>query len=597
MDRKNISMTSLSRNTHNKIVPALLIVAFTFLSGVSLYYINKLQGHARVINYTGIVRGATQQLVKQELHHVCDDLLIMRLDGIISELSSGKGKNNLIRLDDPHYQNLLKELQVYWEKIKTEIHRVRNGGDTQTLYDLSEKVFKIADQAVSASEEYSEKIVYRTWSWLIGLNLAFVILVLLVYHLTSRQRKLSEELQFAENASREKSEFLSKMSHEIRTPMNGIIGMTRIAKMSVDNREKLEDSLNKLDMSSHFLLALINDILDMARIESGKVELYEKEFNLLHMLEGIEIMFLQKAADNKVDFRVIKTGLSGQTVIGDELRITQIIINMVSNALKFTPAGGKVTLEIRQTPVNNTHADIEIVISDSGIGMTEEFMKRMFIPFEQEKQIVKQYGGTGLGLAICQNLVKMMHGRISVTSRPGEGSTFTINLTLKQTGNQNPASGSTNVNNRENMPALPEGCRIMLAEDNEINAEIVIAMLESTGILIDHVWDGQEVIDKYNASPDGFYDLILMDVQMPRIDGLEATRTIRASSRQDAQTIPIIALTANAFRQDMENALDSGMNDYLSKPIDPDKLIRLIASSVDKNTDSSISGGNHSIRE
>ena len=188
-------MTSLSRKTYRKIVPALLIVAFTFLSGVSLYYINKLQGHARVINYTGIVRGATQQLVKQELRHIPDDPLIDRLDCIINELTGGAGKNNLVFLDDPVYQSYLQELQNHWKTIKSEIYHVRNGGDTQKLYDLSEKLFDVANRAVTASEEYSEKIVYRTWGWLIGLNIAFAILVLLVYLLSSRQKKLSQDLQ------------------------------------------------------------------------------------------------------------------------------------------------------------------------------------------------------------------------------------------------------------------------------------------------------------------------------------------------------------------------------------------------------------------
>lgn len=575
-------MTSFSREVHKKIVPALLIVAFTFLSGVSLYYINKLQGHARVINYTGIVRGATQQLVKQELQHIPDEPLIKQVDSIIHELSSGQGPNKLVLLDDPAYQSLLQELQNHWKTIKTEIYHVRNGGNTQKLYDLSEKLFDVANRAVTASEEYSEKIVHRTWGWLIGLNIAFVILVLLVYILSSRQRKLSENLLLAENASREKSEFLSKMSHEIRTPMNGIIGMTKIAKMSLDNRDKLNDCLNKLDMSSHFLLALINDILDMARIESGKVELYEKEFNLLQMLESIEIMFRQRADDNNIDFRVIKSGLTGRPVVGDELRMTQIIINIVSNAIKFTPAGGNVTLEIRQTPVDDTGTDIEFLVSDTGIGMTEEFMKHMFVPFEQEKQTVKQYGGTGLGLAISQNLVKMMGGRITVASRSGEGSTFTVNLRLKQAQHHARTVRSIPQTTNGTGPVLLEGCRILIAEDNEINAEIVMAMLEPTGVMIDHVWNGQEAIDKFSVSSDGYYSLVLMDVQMPAMDGLAATRAIRALSRQDAQTIPIIALTANAFRKDMEIALESGMSHYLSKPIDPDKLILMIASSLDE---------------
>ena len=577
-------MTSLSNNTRKKIIPALLIVAFILLSGVSLYYIMKLHGHARAINYAGIVRGATQQLVKQELRHIPDDPLIKRLDGIIYELSDGKGQNGLVILDDSNYLNLLHELQGQWEIIKTEIHNVRNGADTDRLFQLSENYFVLANQAVSAAEEFSEQVLCRTWAWVIGLNIVFISLVILFYTLSSRQRKLSQDLLAAENASKEKSEFLSKMSHEIRTPMNGIIGMTKIAKMSLDNREKLEDSLNKLDMSSQFLLALINDILDMARIESGKVELIEKEFNVLQMLDNINIMFAQRAADNNIDFTVVKKGLTGQALIGDELRITQIIINIVSNAIKFTPSGGKILLEVLQTPADaSRHVNLEFIVSDTGIGMSEDFMKHMFEPFEQEKQYVRQYGGTGLGLAICQNLLKMMRGTLTVKSRQGEGSTFTGRLRLEQMGHID-SEFSSDTNETDDKPVQLKGHRILIAEDNEINAEIVMAMLESTEVIMDHVWNGREAVDKFNTSPDGFYSLVLMDVQMPEMDGLEATRIIRVLQKEDASTIPIIALTANAFRNDMEIALQSGMNNYLSKPIDQTRLIRMIISSLGKKS-------------
>ncbi len=573
-------MTSLSNNTRKKLIPALLIVAFVLLSGISLHYIIKLQGHARAINYTGIVRGATQQLVKQELRRIPDDLLIKRLDGIIYELSGGNGQNELVVLDDADYQNLLHEMQTQWETMKAEIHKVRNGAHTDRLFELSENYFVLANQAVTAAEQYSEKVLRRTWAWVIGLNVVFISLVILFYLLSSRQRKLSQDLVAAENASKEKSEFLSRMSHEIRTPMNGIIGMTKIAKMSLENREKLEDSLNKLDMSSQFLLALINDILDMARIESGKVELVEKEFNLLQMLDNIEIMFAQRAADNNINFRVIKKGLTGQALTGDELRITQIIINIVSNAIKFTPSGGEIILEVRQTPTDTSpHVNLEFIVSDTGIGMSEEFMKHMFEPFEQEKQTVRQYGGTGLGLAICQNLLKMMQGTMTVKSHPGEGSTFTVRLRLEQMDHENPVLMSNN-ESTDDKPVQLKGRRILIAEDNEINAEIVMAMLETTEVIMDHVWTGREAVEKFNALPDGFYSLVLMDVQMPEMDGIEATRIIRDLPKEDARTIPIIALTANAFRNDMEIALQSGMNDYLSKPIDPEKLIRMVVSSL-----------------
>lgn len=379
-------------------------------------------------------------------------LLWNRLDGIIYELSDGKGHNGLVVLDDADYRNLLHELQGQWEILKSEIHKVRNGANSGRLSELSENYFVLANQTVSAAEEYSEKVLRRTWARVIGLNIVFISLVILFYTLSSRQGKLSRDLLAAENASKEKSDFLSRVSHEIRTPMNGIIGMTQIAKMSIGNREKPGDSLNKLDMSSRFLPALINDIPDMARIESGKVELVEKKFNLLQLLDNIEIMFTQRAADNNIDFDSIKMGLTGQALIGDERRITRIIINIVSNAIKFTPAGGKIIFEIHQTPVDSSHINLQFAVSDTGVGMSEEFMKHMSEPFEQEKQSIMQYSstGTGSGLAIRRNLLKMMNGTMTVKSRTGEGSTFTVCLTLEQSANENPVIVSGNEKKQTN---------------------------------------------------------------------------------------------------------------------------------------------------
>lgn len=570
-------MSLLSRNMRQTIFPALLVIVFVLLSAITIYSIMKLHGHARVINYTGIVRGATERLVKQELHHKPNDSLIAYLDEVLSELSEGNGKNRLVILHDPAYQELLHQLQEKWEILKTDIQNVRQGGDPAKLFEDSEKHFILANRAVSAAEEYSEKGIYQTLQWLIGLNIAFIGLVIFLYFYSARQKKLSADLQAAENASREKSEFLSRMSHEIRTPMNGIIGMTKIARMSVDDRKKLLDSLDKIDFSSRFLLALINDILDMARIESGKVELYTKPFDLLRLVDGIEIMFHQKAIDNRITFQVDKQDLSVPAVVGDELRINQIIINLVSNALKFTPAGGQVTLNIKASQTPDSNVQLEFTITDTGIGMSGEFMQRMFEPFEQADESSMQYGGTGLGLAICHNLVKMMDGTIKVSSTPGRGTQFTVVLTLER-----PAGDALPLPEEENPPSLPEntdflkGHRILIAEDNQLNAEIVMAMLESTGAVLEHAANGKEAVDIFRKSPPGSYSMILMDVQMPEMNGMDATEAIRELRRPDAATIPVIALTANAFKKDMDAAFESGMNGYITKPIDMNRLYETI---------------------
>ncbi len=575
-------MITMSRKRREKIVPVLLVIVFILLSGISLYSISKLQGHARVVNYTGIVRGATQRLIKQELRHLPNDDLIRYLDNILDELTTGKGKNGLVALHDPLYQDLLHQLQVKWKIIKSEIRAVRQGRNDNRLFNESEAYFILADQAVTAAENYSEKGVYRTWQWVIGLNVVFIGLVVLFYFYSSRERKLNEELQAAEKASREKSDFLSRMSHEIRTPLNGIIGMTEIAKMVSTDKPRLEDSLDKIDQSSRFLLALINDILDMARIESGKIQLYRQSFNFLKLIESIKILFHQKAVDNRIDFRVIFHELTVHSVIGDELRIKQIVINLLSNAFKFTPSGGRITLEIKQTFPDEDNVHFTIAVTDTGIGMTEEFMKTMFEPFEQEEEAARHYGGTGLGLAICYNLLKMMNGSIEVASTPGEGSRFVVRFTLCRA----PLSALPDESVTEPVSPVTEGSltdyRILVVEDNLLNAEIVMSMLEPTGVALDHVTDGEQAVETFQRSPPGWYDLILMDVRMPKMDGLTATETIRKLVHPDAATISIIALTANAFKNDLEAGLKSGMNGYLSKPIDAAELYRTVASFLNK---------------
>ncbi|EEO27078.1 hybrid sensor histidine kinase/response regulator [Oxalobacter paraformigenes] len=565
-------MSLLSRNVRQTILPALLVIVFVLLSVITIYSITRLHGHARVINYAGLVRGATQRLVKQELHHKPNDSLIASLDEILSELAQGNGKNRLVILHDPAYQALLYQLQKKWEIVKIDIQNVRQGGDPAKLFENSEKHFIVANQVVSAAEDYSEKGIYQTRQWLIGLNIVFIGLVIFLYSYSARQKKLSADLLAAENASREKSEFLSRMSHEIRTPMNGIIGMTKMARMSVDDKNKLLNSLDKIDFSSRFLLALINDILDMARIESGKVELYNQPFDLLHLVDGIEIMFRQKAVDNQVTFRVNTHDLSVPGVVGDELRINQIIINLVSNALKFTPAGGQVMLDIKAHRTSGNAVRLEFRISDTGIGMSEEFMQRMFEPFEQASESAMQYGGTGLGLAICHNLVHMMNGTINVTSKPGNGSQFTVILTLEHSADGTPSLPNENPSPSPGDADFLKGRRILIAEDNPLNAEIVMAMLEAAGAVLEHVTNGKEALNAFRKSPPGSYSMILMDVQMPEMNGMDATEAIRKLHRPDAETVPVIALTANAFQEDMDAAFKSGMNGYITKPIDLNKL-------------------------
>lgn len=561
-------------------IPACLALLFCVISVLSFTTLMHMQGNARVINYTGIVRGATQRLVKQELNGIPNEALAAYLDGIILELATGEGENGLIALPDAEYQRLLGQMREAWDELKREIASVRQNGEKQRLYHLSESYFRLADHTVSAAERYSEARVRSANGILICLNVGFALLGALFWLFERRQRKMQLALNLAQSASQAKSAFLSRMSHEIRTPMNGIIGMTAIAQMSLDDRERLQDCLKKIDMSSGYLLALINDILDMSRIESGKLELEHTAFSLPDMLDRIYVMFKQRAEDSGVAFSVRQDNLAAATVLGDNLRLSQVLVNLLSNALKFTPAGGQVTLEARQIAAGEREITLAFTVSDTGIGISEAFQARLFEPFEQEQAATtRQYGGTGLGLAISQSFVKMMGGEISVRSKPGEGSQFTVRLTLECPPQAETAPPQPTAQLPQAGQPLRDltGVRALVAEDNEINSEIVAFMLENRGAQVDRAFNGKEALERFSASPTGTYQFILMDIQMPVMDGLEATRAIRALDRADAKQTAILGLSANAFQEDIDKALQSGMNDYVPKPIELEKLFAALA--------------------
>ena len=557
-----------------RFIPGLLLAAFVLLSMASLLSIQRLQGDARTINYAGIVRGATQRLIKQEMNAVENDELIGTLDGILTGLSAGGGEYQLTVLHSLEFQSDLSAMEKSWTRIKEEIYQVRGGADTRTLYELSESYFSLTNQAVSAAEAYSEQKVLSSTRWISLLNGVFVLVAVLFGIYQSRQKKVYQELVIAERASREKSRFLSQMSHEIRTPMNGIIGMTQIAKESINNTEKLEECLGKIQLSSDYLLSLINDILDMSRIENGKIELYHTAFDLRSFAERLRTMFTQKAADAGLSFSVTTGNITAPAVVGDELRLTQIVVNLISNALKFTPEGGEIQVALRQERQEDDFCLLTIEVRDTGIGMTEEFLKKIFEPFEQaDSSISHKYGGTGLGLAISHNLIQLMGGQISVQSKEGEGTCFQVGLRLPVTDSNVPEiAPSAKIQSEERL----DGYRILLAEDNAINSEIATSLLAIKGAKVDPVWDGKEALEQFAQSTPGAYQVVLMDIQMPVMNGLEACRKIRSCGHAQAKTIPIIGLSANAFQQDAGEAMDSGMNGYVSKPFDLKELVHAI---------------------
>ncbi|WP_418668495.1 ATP-binding protein [Allofournierella sp.] len=361
-------------------------------------------------------------------------------------------------------------------------------------------------------------------------------------------------------ASRAKSDFLSRMSHEIRTPMNAIIGMTTLARQHTEDKAAMEGYLGKIDQSSQYLLGLINDVLDMSKIESGKMELAAVDFSLEQLLQEIGDLIAPQMEEKGIAYRT-EVRVQSPWVYGDQLRLKQVLVNLLSNALKFTPQGGEVLLTVRQQEQNKVFFSVK----DSGIGVSPEDAGRIFRSFEQAGPgIARQYGGTGLGLAISSRLVRMMGGEIRLESEVGKGSDFYFAATLPA-GRPRPAG--------EQRPLLSEeelfcGKRVLLVEDNALNMEIAQEILEMKGFVVEQAWDGAEALERFKASAPGWYALVLMDIQMPVMDGLEATKEIRRLARPDAAEVPIVAMTANAFSEDMRKSVESGMNGHLAKPIE-----------------------------
>lgn len=390
--------------------------------------------------------------------------------------------------------------------------------------------------------------------------------------------KISAARQAAEQANQFKTQFLANMSHDIRTPMNAIVGLTKLMEHNINDPEILSGYIHKLQSSGEYLLGLINDILDLSKIESGSMELRKEPMNLKDLVEKIAVIIQQQAAAKEQKFKISLGKISHEDVLGDTVRLRQVLMNLLSNSVKYTQAGGEIYLRVEELEDRGESSDYRFVVEDTGMGMTEEFLKHIFEPFARARVLENEIQGTGLGMAITKSIVDAMKGSINIKSEVGKGSQFEVVFSFdrdmdaaerrkreaetKNFGSMAAETGS------EKGDSVLKGMNFLCAEDNELNAEILKSMLELKGASCRVCPNGKLVVEAFEEAKPGEYDAILMDVQMPVMNGYDAAGKIRGGTSPLAKTIPIIAMTANAFAEDVKRSLDAGMNAHVTKPID-----------------------------
>lgn len=464
------------------------------------------------------------------------------------------------------------------------------------VFDSNGRVAGIVAVDFSATW-YDEQIAIQEKTIIICMLVSLLIYVILVVAVTRRLRRrvhdvtheLRSALEAADAANKAKTLFLSHMSHEIRTPMNAIIGLNSLALTNPNLPDSTKAQLEKIGTSAKHLLSIINDILDVSRIESGKATLKNAEFSLSVMLDQVNSIVGSQCAYKGIKYVCHVPDGQWDVYIGDDMKLRQILINILGNAVKFTPKDGTVELRVETTARFHHKSTLRFTIRDTGAGISKDFLPKIFNAFTQEKTSVEnRYGSTGLGMAITKGLVDLMNGEISVESEKGVGTTFMVTVTLTE-ADENAEIRNTTKTETE-MVSVPEeaaaaelsGRRILLAEDMPVNAEIVKEVLKMKGIETEHAENGSIAAEMFKSKPEGYYDAILMDMRMPVMDGLESTRQIRSASHPDAKSIPIIALTANAFEEDVQRSMQTGINAHLSKPINPEDIFTTLAELITK---------------
>lgn len=515
-----------------------------------------------------------------------------------SSLLIGKNGNIALYPEDGDSENYGYNVFTYLEKQGMDAKDLENiqkciagTGDATLLCELEDGrwLFRVSEYnelyriLILLPLQITSANTYRNlYSLIAGVGTALLLLFLIVGDIllsVYRQQKIQQakELQteFLMKSAQTKNDFLAKMSHDIRTPLNGIIGMNYIASTKVPpGNSELAECLQKVDISAQYLLGILNDILDMSKIESGKAGLASAPFSLFALTDSIETIILAQMEGKNILFYVEVLCEFDREYIGDELRIKQILINLLSNAVKFTDEGS-ITLEISTAAFDDKRDMVSFTVRDTGKGMTGEFLESVFAPFTQEDSgIAARYGGSGLGLSIVKAYTELMDGNVSVTSEPGVGSQFYVSIPLERT---------EQLISQETLPTTDEGVdysgkRVLLCEDNNLNAEIAAAILKNFGLQVDWAENGKAGVELFRRSRPGGYAMIFMDIRMPEMDGYAATKVIRRMDREDAATVPICALSANAFYDDVAQSLEVGMNEHLAKPLE----VSLLAQTLQK---------------
>ena len=393
-----------------------------------------------------------------------------------------------------------------------------------------------------------------------------------------KDQKEKEHLQIAyekaDMESKTKTEFMNRMSHDLRTPINGILGMIHVIRKSWNNQEKLEDSVDKIEISTRHLMDLVNDVLDMSKLESGHLTVHEEPFDLEDLMKEVAVLMQGQLEETGITHRKHRENMQHTMLKGDALQLQRIMMNLFGNAVKYNKKNGTIDTYVTEISCDGKNVLYEFRIADSGIGMSREYMEHeLFQPFTQEKADARtQYKGTGLGMSIVKGLIDRMNGTISVRSTLGEGSEFTFRLAFRLAEEEMQQAAE----NKEDAKDDLAGMRVLLVEDNDINMEIAEFYLTDAGIIVEKAWNGKEAVEKYEGTPKGYYSAILMDIMMPVMNGIEAARNIRRKEKNGGKEIPIIAMTAQSERESKESCSLAGMNAYISKPVDPENLIRIL---------------------